>query len=199
MRTPPLQSRSSLRIATFLDAAAEILAQVGYDALTMTAVAERAGASIGALYRWFPDKATLAQELRNRYGTELEALLAELFGEAPNRTVPEFAAALIDEMARFTQERPAWLALLGTTPRPSRTPEARRGLRESFASVFQAYAPHLTAEQAFLVANVSLEIVKGLAATFRHATEIEREGLTRQFKIALTLYLSEALGTAPPL
>lgn len=193
MRTPPLQSRSSQRIAAFLDAAAAILAESGYDGLTMTAVADRAGSSIGALYRWFPDKATLAQELRGRYGREFEALLQGFVRDAETRSVSEFADALIEALGGFLRERPAWLALLGATPKTARSPEARRGLREGFAALFQIYAPRLSPERAYLIANVALEIVKGLADTFRHATEAEREALKEEFKRALTLYLSEAL------
>src|ERR1700756_1860037 len=43
VRVAPQQERSMRRLAGFLDAAAELFVEVGYEAATMTAVAERAG------------------------------------------------------------------------------------------------------------------------------------------------------------
>ena len=60
VRVAPQQERSSRRLASFLDAAAELFAEVGYEATTMTAIAERSGSSIGALYNYFPDKQAVA-------------------------------------------------------------------------------------------------------------------------------------------
>jgi len=46
VRVAPQQERSTRRLAGFLDAAAELFVEVGYEAATMTAVAERSGSSI---------------------------------------------------------------------------------------------------------------------------------------------------------
>src|ERR1700749_1335124 len=56
VRVAPQQERSMRRLASFLDAAAELFVEVGYEAATMTAIAERSRSSIGALYNYFPDK-----------------------------------------------------------------------------------------------------------------------------------------------
>ena len=50
-----------------LDAAQELVAEIGYDALTTTLIAERADVSIGSLYQFFPDKQAVvrAVALRN--------------------------------------------------------------------------------------------------------------------------------------
>jgi len=63
VRVAPQQERSERRLAAFLDAAAELFAEVGYEAATMTAIAERSGSSIGALYNYFPDKQAIALTL----------------------------------------------------------------------------------------------------------------------------------------
>ncbi|WP_298226833.1 TetR/AcrR family transcriptional regulator [Gryllotalpicola sp.] len=61
-----MQERSVTRIDALLDAAAEVVDQVGFDRLTTAMVAERAGASIGTVYRYFPDRIALLQSLRER-------------------------------------------------------------------------------------------------------------------------------------
>src|SRR5882757_10141102 len=71
-RRIPRQERGERRVAELLEAAASEFAEVGYDAATMKAIAKRAGASIGAVYQYFPDKAAVASALRTRYANEME-------------------------------------------------------------------------------------------------------------------------------
>src|SRR6202521_6176190 len=86
VRVAPQQERSTRRLAGFLDAAAELFVEVGYQAATMTAIAERSGSSIGALYNYFPDKQSIAFTLVNQYSQELEAHWKRLMEQPENRT-----------------------------------------------------------------------------------------------------------------
>ncbi|WP_323742934.1 MULTISPECIES: TetR family transcriptional regulator [unclassified Rathayibacter] len=58
--------RSAARLASLLDAAAAVVDEVGFDRLTTAMVAERAGAAIGTVYRYFPDRIAVLQALRER-------------------------------------------------------------------------------------------------------------------------------------
>jgi AcrR family transcriptional regulator len=49
-----------------LDACADLLDEAGYDALTTTRIARRAGVAIGSVYQFFPDKRAVAQALALR-------------------------------------------------------------------------------------------------------------------------------------
>ncbi|WP_245556803.1 TetR/AcrR family transcriptional regulator [Gryllotalpicola ginsengisoli] len=66
MRTEPIQERSAARVDALLDAAAAVVDEIGFDRLTTAMVAERADASIGTVYRYFPDRIALLQGLRER-------------------------------------------------------------------------------------------------------------------------------------
>lgn len=66
VRIEPVQVRSAARIDTLLDAAAAVVDDTGFDRLTTAMVSERAGASIGTVYRYFPDRIALLQGLRDR-------------------------------------------------------------------------------------------------------------------------------------
>ncbi|MEP6481002.1 MAG: TetR/AcrR family transcriptional regulator [Rhodoglobus sp.] len=66
LRNEPVQARSTARLATLLDAAASIIDEVGFERLTTAMVSERAGASIGTVYRYFPDRIALLQALGAR-------------------------------------------------------------------------------------------------------------------------------------
>ena len=57
----------------------------------MTAVAERSGSSIGALYNYFPDKQTIAFTLVSQYSQEVEAHWKPLMEQAEILTHAEFA------------------------------------------------------------------------------------------------------------
>jgi len=67
MRVAPRQQRAERRLAGFLEMAAELFAEVGFEAATMQAIADRSGSSIGALYNYFPDKQSVATTLLATY------------------------------------------------------------------------------------------------------------------------------------
>lgn len=66
IRNEPVQARSTARLAALLDAAAHVIDEIGYERLTTAMVAERAGASIGTVYRYFPDRIAVLQSLAAR-------------------------------------------------------------------------------------------------------------------------------------
>jgi AcrR family transcriptional regulator len=112
VRVAPQQERSTCRLASFLDAAAELFVEVGFEAATMTAVAERSSSSIGALYNYFPDKQSIAFTLVNQYSQGVEAHWKPLVEQAEILTHAEFADRFIERITQFVQERPAYLILL---------------------------------------------------------------------------------------
>jgi AcrR family transcriptional regulator len=62
-----------------LDACASLVDEIGYEALTTTLLAERAGVAIGSVYQFFPDKRAIVQALTLR---NLEAYLSRLNARA---------------------------------------------------------------------------------------------------------------------
>jgi AcrR family transcriptional regulator len=66
LRNEPVQARSSARLTGLLDAAAAIIDEIGFERLTTAMVAERAGASIGTVYRYFPDRIAVVEALAAR-------------------------------------------------------------------------------------------------------------------------------------
>jgi AcrR family transcriptional regulator len=77
LRRVPVQGRSVARVARMLDACAELVDEIGYEELTTTLLAERAGVAIGSIYQFFPDKRAVVQALTLR---NLEAYLDRLSG-----------------------------------------------------------------------------------------------------------------------
>lgn len=193
VRVAPQQERSARRFAGFLDAAAELFAEVGYEAATMTAVAERSGSSIGALYNYFPDKQSVAFTLLNQYSQELEAHWKPLMQQVEAVTHGEFANTFIERITEFVQRRPAYLKLLAAPVRFRRDSVTRSASRVAIANAFQAKNPTLSIEEALLAANVTLQMVRGMMTIYGEADFKGKDLVVAEFKKVLTLYLGTVL------
>lgn len=77
VRTEPIQQRSSARLDSLLDSAAQIVDQIGFARITTAMVAERAGASIGTVYRYFPDRVAVLKALHDRSMLRFRARVAQ--------------------------------------------------------------------------------------------------------------------------
>ena len=82
LRNEPVQARSTARLTALLDAAAAVVDEIGFERLTTAMVAEGAGASIGTVYRYFPDRIAVLQALaaRNLHRV-LERVTTEMMDE----------------------------------------------------------------------------------------------------------------------
>lgn len=114
-RKIPRQKRAYATIDVILEAAAQLLEKVGEGGFNTNAVAQRAGVSIGTLYRYFPDKrAILVALARQEMQAANRAFAAQIAGEtgglAPDRAmIRTFLGAF---SGRTTARRAAIAALL---------------------------------------------------------------------------------------
>src|ERR1700691_6439320 len=189
IRVAPQQERSSRRLASFLDAAAELFVEVGYEAATITAIAERSGSSIGALYNYFPDKQAIALTLVNQYGQELEAYWKPLIEQAAKLSHREFADLFIERISELVRQRPAYLSLATAPVRFRRPPAAKKALWAAIGNAFRAKNPSLSEEQSVLAAKVGLQIVIGLMMLYAEAEAKGQHMVVDEFKKVLTSYL----------
>ena len=193
VRVKPQQERATRRLANFLDAAAELFAEIGYEAATMTAIAERSGSGIGTLYHYFPDKQSMAFALLNQYAQKIETYWKPLMEEAETLSHTAFAETFLERITEFLRERPANLKLLAAPIRFSRNPGARRALRVAIANAFRAKDPSLNNEKAMLAANITIQMVKGMTTLYAEAGPGEKPLIITEYKKALTLYLGSVL------
>ena len=64
-RRKPKQARSNDLVAAILEAALQVLEKEGAQRFTTTRVAERAGVSVGSVYQYFPNKASILFRLQS--------------------------------------------------------------------------------------------------------------------------------------
>lgn len=105
LRNEPVQARSAARLEALLDAAASIIDEVGFERLTTAMVAEKAGASIGTVYRYFPDRIALLQALGARnFDRVLDRVGSEVVNPAYDNWLTALSASFGVLVAAFKDE-----------------------------------------------------------------------------------------------
>lgn len=118
-RARPRQVRSRASVAAILEASAQVLEAKGEAGFNTNAVAARAGVSIGALYRYFPDKRAILLALARRERDAVDARVMAALTSAPPGLSPDRAAirAFLHAFdGRRTARKAAVVALLAADP-----------------------------------------------------------------------------------
>lgn len=179
-------------MAGLLRAAACVIADSGYESTTMCAIAKRAGASIGSLYQFFPNKEAVAEALRAAYIGEVEALWASLALKAPTLSAEALVSEIVSSHIKFAKSHRAFVALLEAPPTVN-TWRRRALIRDRIARVLMARKPRSSRKRAMQTGAVVHQVVKGLLALYARATVDEKEALTGEFKAVLLGYLGPKL------
>ncbi|MEU4229325.1 TetR family transcriptional regulator [Nonomuraea sp. NPDC026600] len=108
LRRRPTQRRSARRVERMLDACAELLDEIGYEGLSTTRIAERAGVAIGSVYQFFPDKRAITQELTRRNVEQFVSRVGRRFLEEDYRGWWEAVDAIIDEFVDMHRSVPGF-------------------------------------------------------------------------------------------
>lgn len=111
LRNEPVQARSTARLAGLLDAAAAVIDELGYERLTTAMVAERAGASIGTVYRYFPDRIAVLQALASRNLDRTLAQVTQQISDEKHRNWSEALTAGFDVFVEAFRSEPGFRSL----------------------------------------------------------------------------------------
>jgi AcrR family transcriptional regulator len=91
-RRSPVQPRSQQTVRRVLDAASSLLAQIPLEDLTTTRIASEAGLSIGALYRFFPDKQSIVDAIAVRHVEQFKGELESSVLKSLERELSDLAS-----------------------------------------------------------------------------------------------------------
>ena len=111
IRNEPVQARSTARLAALLDAAAAVISEIGYERLTTAMVADRAGASIGTVYRYFPDRIAVLQSLAARNSERLLARLADELALERHSTPTDALLGVLEVTVELFRSEPGYRSL----------------------------------------------------------------------------------------
>ncbi|MER7981361.1 TetR/AcrR family transcriptional regulator [Streptomyces sp. NPDC095817] len=138
----PQQARSAATLARVLRAAEEIASSAGLEEMTMTGVAERAGVSVGTIYRRFEDKEQLINALTERMLDRREEYVAEQLRKAEpslSGVMRAYAHALLQSFTDNSNLFPELLRVRGARP----TDRGARTITEVHRLLLEAAAPHM--------------------------------------------------------
>jgi AcrR family transcriptional regulator len=104
---PPQQSRSQATLDRILDAAETVLEEKSFSEATLAEIMDRAGVTVGAFYRRFPDKDALLHLLDNRFFAELHELATTALGDAKwqGATAAQIVTEFTDIAVRLYKSR----------------------------------------------------------------------------------------------
>ncbi|MFF4960870.1 TetR family transcriptional regulator [Streptomyces sp. NPDC001222] len=196
LRRAPVQRRSAERLTRILDACADLLDEVGYDALSTRAVALRAGVPIGSVYRFFGNKRAMVDALaeRNleRYTERVTRRLAEVEGGGGWRAAMD---AVLDEYLDMKRTAPGFsLVDFGNQiPVGARYAEPNHRVADRLSDLLSAYIdrePDEDLRRMFLVAVETADTLVHLAFRMDPAGD---ERIIAEARTLLRAYLERAL------
>jgi AcrR family transcriptional regulator len=113
-RSEPQQARSRDKLDRILAAAAGLLAQLPYQEVSTRLIADRAGVSVGSLYRYFPDRDSIAEALLAGW---LEELMNTFRQSDPPSHPGSFIEQAIDTYAEVFRRVPGFRQVFYAAPR----------------------------------------------------------------------------------
>ena len=107
MRNRPRQRRAQETVEVILDTTAQLLEEVGFDKLNTNLICERAGLTPPALYRYFPNKYSVLEELGERLMSAQNEVFFRWMADFKDRDVtPADVAANLREQFDVTRRFP---------------------------------------------------------------------------------------------
>lgn len=195
LRRAPVQRRSAERLTRILDACADLLDEVGYDALSTRAVALRAGVPIGSVYRFFGNKRQMADALAQRNLERYTARVTERLKETDDTGWRAAVDAVLDEYLAMKRTAPGFsLVDFGNQiPVGTRHAEPNHRVADRLTDLLSGYldrAPDEELRRVFLVAVETADTLVHLA--FRMAPEGD-EKIIKETREMLRAYLARVL------
>ncbi|MFT8644052.1 TetR/AcrR family transcriptional regulator [Gluconacetobacter sp.] len=189
----PQRAVGRQRVADLLAAASDLIAERGYQATTMAAIAERAGARIGSLYRFFPNKEAIADTLLRRHLDILREAYATLGQHATGATPEELADILIDLLTTLYPRVKSLPALMDvSTDRTELSRQSRATALGGISAALIACAPKLDRREADDIATVVLNNMKTMLG-MALKTAPTSPGAPDELRLMNRLYLATRL------
>jgi AcrR family transcriptional regulator len=204
---PPQQTRSQATLDRILDAAETVLAEKSFGEATLAEIMDRAGVTVGAFYRRFPDKDALLHLLDNRFFAELHELATSSLGEAKwqGATAADIVNEFTSTTVRLYKARRGLLRSLFLRARTD--PVIMQSAREVNAHYIERLRALLLARQAelhhpnperavelgFMILVGALRETVLFGEVWPHPEAVVDEGLPKELARAYLAYLG-----APP-
>ena len=188
----PQRRHGKLRVAALLEAGALVIAEKGFQAATMAEIASKAGAPVGSLYRFFPNKEILADALIQRFGELISEAFEKINGTIKSMSTAALAESLLNMLVDLHGEKLAIRALLEAhSDWSAKREEFRRAMRRHIAETLTLRRPKLGSTVARNMAIIILQNMKTVSVLNRELREDERFGALAELRDMTRLYLAD--------
>ena len=202
-RRSPVQERSQETVHRIFEATSRLLGRIPLEDITTSRIAEDAGVSIGALYRFFPDKQTIIDAIAVKCVEEFRASLEGRFKELSLADGPAFLSTVIDAFVEFLDARPEFRTIAfgphvsaATRKRQTEPDATGAGLVKRF--MIESLGMRDVAELDLRL-RIAIETGERLFAyAYEQADKAERARVIAEMKRLLSAYLFGAAESGSP-
>lgn len=188
LRHAPVQARGARRLDALLDAAEAIIVEGGFESLTLTAVAERSGSSIGSLYRFFSKKEQLLEAIALRLGDASDSSPAVIPPAPIDRlSLDDFVRWITSWIASVVAVHPALPVLVQYFGAYCAPLEAR--ITAPLDAFLRAQAPALSSEARALAVRMALKVIDGGLKLGAEVPGTSERAALAEIRVALSAYL----------
>lgn len=173
-RRKPKQARSNDLVSAILQAAIQVLAKEGAHRFTTTRVAERAGVSVGSVYQYFPNKASILFRLQSDEWRQTSAMLAAILQDFEKPPLQRLRILVQAFVRSECEEADVRTALNDAAPFYRDAPEALEA-RASGDRLLQAFMQEVLPDAAEPVRAMAADLVMStLSAVGQQFSETPR-------------------------
>lgn len=163
-RKSPVQARSAVTVETLHVATIQVLTREGLSRCTTTRIAERAGASVGSLYQYYPNRDALLAAVLEKHLEGVAAAVERACQEHRGKPLAEMASAFVlaflDAKLRDPEEARALYAVAEERGGAALAARMRARIAAAAAAML-ASAPDARFDDPVLVATIALGALIG--------------------------------------
>jgi AcrR family transcriptional regulator len=198
LKKEPKQARSAELVATVLEAALEVLAEEGAQRFTTARVADRAGVSVGSLYQYFPNKASILFRLQQEEWQQTTALMANILGDTAHAPLDRQRAFVHAFIKSECEEASFRVALDDCAPLYRDAPEAHQAKaagRNTMAAFLNEALPLARPDVRDLAGDLILTTLSSVGKNFSEEshTNIEIERFADSLSDMFCAYLEKLM------
>jgi AcrR family transcriptional regulator len=201
----PRQARAIKTYEAILEAAAHLLIEVGVERISTNQIAERAGITVPALYRYFPNKYSVLNALGSRLMDRQNAVLEEWHKQfADDASVDQMLDSLprvFEATYRVTRETTAGLQILNALravgPLQQVRLESNRGVSTLFGQFWAERMGRDYDAAVYLKARFAVELGYTAVELALEDDTVDAQAVLAEAGLAIGLYLRKAAAGSP--
>ena len=190
--------RSQQRVDAILAAAADMIGEMGYEGVTTSKLAKRAGISVGSFYQYFADKEAVFQALGDRYLVEMRRKIDAMFPpDAQYAPLEVLVGRSVDMLVLHAAEHKQLHELMESgwvSPEMrAMTMAMNEEIERKIGEILAHRTPHLQEGERRIAAVVMMNLVKAVLPAIEGRSEPERSIIVEEFKRLGVFYMKSVI------